>query len=205
MAVLLLCARHAFAQPVGKATTDFPNLKAGRNETPWGRLVADALRSTGKADLAVVNAGALRPRTLEAGPIEVEDISGLLSFGDDEVVTLTLSGTQLRAALERAASTYPTGSPAFLHCSGLNATFDPEAEPGRRVGPIRVKNHAIAEQETFSVAMPVSLSEGAAGYFNIWSGAQARRAGSTLLDAIAGYIRGKGDISPDGVARFGPK
>lgn len=195
----------ASAQSVGKATADFPNLKPNRQETPWGRLVADALQSAGNADMAVINAGALRTGTLEAGPIEGADVSALLSFGDDDVVTLSLSGAQVRAALERAASAYPTGSPAFLHCAGMSASFDANASSGKRVASVRVKGSALQDEQTYAVAMPVSLAEGAAGYFNIWNGAKAQQAGQTLQSAILSYIKARGEVSPENNARFAPK
>lgn len=201
---MVLPARIALAQAVGKASADIPNQRPGKGETPWGRLVADVLRGAAKADIAIINAGALRNGTLAAGPVEAPDIDALLSFGDDEAVSMTLSGAQIRAALERAASAYPTASPAFLHVSGVAADFDPGAAAGRRVGPIKVKGRVIGDQDTFAVAMPVSLSEGAAGYFNIWSGAQSRKVGTTLREAITDYIRGKGEVSPDNQQRFGP-
>ncbi|RYG74355.1 hypothetical protein EON80_02500 [bacterium] len=203
-ALFFAFGRPATAQSIGKATADFPNLKPNRQETPWGRLVADALQNAGNADIAVINAGALRSGTLEAGAIESEDISSLLSFGEDDVVTLSLSGAQIRAALERAASAYPTGSPAFLHCAGAIARFDINAPAGKRVKSIKVKGNALDDQSTYTVAMPVSLSEGAAGYFNIWSGAQAKASNLSLQNAIAGYIKAKGEVSPDAEARFGP-
>lgn len=205
MVTLLLTMVPAHAQTVGKAAADFTNSRPGRGETPWGRLVADSVRAVSKADLAVVNAGALRQGVLNAGPVEMGDIDGLLAFGEDELVTLTLSGAQIRAALERAASAYPTGTPAYLQSSGLAAQFDAAATPGRRVGEIKVRGRAIGDQETFTTAMPVSLSEGAAGYFNIWSGAQARKVDSTLRDAIAGFFKQKAEVAPDETVRFGPR
>lgn len=205
LAVFFIGARPVLAQPIATATADFGNSKPGRNETAWGRLVADSLRATGKSDIAFLNAGALRGAALEAGPIEKSDIAALLSFGDDEIAVLTLSGAQIRAALERAAGVYPTASPAFLHCSGFVATFDPNGDAGRRVGAIKIKGSALEDDGIFSVAMPVSLSEGAAGYFNIWKGASARRTDVTLQNAIADFARAKKEISPENVARFGPK
>lgn len=205
MALCLSPARLAWAQPVGRAAAAFPNLKATRQETAWGRLVADALQSAGQADLALINAGALRRGTLSAGSIENADLAALLSFGEDSVVTLSLSGAQIRAALERAASVYPTGSPAFLHGAGFEATFDASAPSGKRVSSIRVAGRPLDDEATYAVAMPVALAEGAAGYFNIWSGAKARKSNQSLIDALAAYIRGKGEVSPQDAPRFGPK
>ena len=36
---------------LGTATADFENVRPDKNETPWGRLVADALLVAGKADV----------------------------------------------------------------------------------------------------------------------------------------------------------
>jgi hypothetical protein len=204
LALVLALSSAASAQTLGRALQDFPNARANKTETPFGRLVADSLMQNG-SDAAWVNAGALRSGTLEAGSIEREEVESLLSFGEDDVVTLQLSGAQVRAALERAAGVYPTGSPAFLHCAGITARFDGGAAPGQRVSSIRIKGGALDERGSYAVTMPVSLAEGAAGYFNIWNGAQARPANITLLDAVAAHVRSRGEVSPDATARFGPK
>lgn len=205
-ALILVLATPAlvFAAGLGRATADFPNLKPGRNETPFGRMVADALQNAGGADAALVNAGALRAGTLEAGEIENSDIEALLSFSDDAVATLSLSGAQIRAALERGAGAFPTGSPAFLHVAGLSARFDASLPSGKRIQTIKIRGRNLDDGASYSVAMPISLAEGAAGYFNIWNGAQKRESGQNLIGAIANHFKTRGDLSPDGNTRFGP-
>ena len=204
MVAFALTASVALAQTLGRATSDFPNLRPNKTETAFGRLAADALRATGKADVALINAGALRPGTLESGPIDRADLVPLLSFGEDKVVTVTLSGAQLRAALERAASVYPTASPAFLQVAGLTATINPDGAVGARVARISVGGAALQESKTYRAAMPVSLAQGAAGYFNIWNGAQSSATDVQLIDALGGYIRGQKEIAPESQTRFGP-
>ena len=200
----LLLTGAAIAQTLGRATGDFPNLRPNKSETAFGRLAADAVRAAGKADVGLINAGALRPGTLESGPIDRTDIAPLLAFGEDKVVSVVLTGAQLRAALERAASVYPTASPAFLQVSGLTAAINSNAAAGARVGRINVGGSALEESKTYRAAMPVSLAQGAAGYFNIWNGAQSSATDVELIDALGGYIRGQKEISPDSQTRFGP-
>jgi len=201
-AALLWRVPNAMAQPVGKATADFPNLRANKSETAFGRLVADAILAKSGADCAIVNAGALKSGTLDAGPIESGDLEALLSFSDDDISTLSLSGAQLQAALERAASVFPTGSPAFLQLAGMRAQFDSNQSPGKRVSGIFVKGRALDAGAKYSVAMPSSLAEGAAGFFNIWNGAQKRATGANLIQDLNAFIDEKGSISPDVNARF---
>lgn len=204
LGVALLFVSWAWAQTLGQATGDFTNAKSNKSETPFGRLVADSLMAQG-ADAAFVYAGALRAGTLEAGPIERSDLEALFSFGDDGVVTLQLQGAQIRAALERAASAYPVGSPAFLHCAGLDVAFNAGAPSGKRIVSARVGTKDLNDTTKYSVVMPVSLAEGAAGYFNIWNGAQAKTLNITLLDCVAKYIGDKGQVSPDERPRFAPQ
>ncbi len=201
-AVFLARPMRAWAQPVGRASADFPNLRANKIETPFGRLVADAILARSGADCALVNAGALKSGTLGAGPIENGDLEALLSFSEDDIATLSLSGAQLKAALERGASVYPTGSPAFLQVAGLRAHFDSDSPPGKRVSAVFVGGKPLSESATYSVAMPSSLAEGAAGFFNIWNGAQKKVTGANLIQDLNAFIGGKGDVSPDSSARF---
>lgn len=197
-------ASVALAQTLGRATSDFSNLRPNKTETAFGRLAADALRATGKADVALINAGALRSGTLESGAIEREDLVKLLAFGEDKVVSVVLTGAQLHAALERAASVYPTASPAFLQVAGITATFDPNGAVGSRVSRIQVGGSALQDAKTYRAAMPVSLAQGAAGYFNIWNGAQSSPTDVQLIDALGGYIRGQKEVAPENETRFGP-
>lgn len=200
----LLLVSWAWAQSLGEATAEFSNAKANKSETPFGRLIADSLLSQG-ADAALVYAGTLRAGTLEAGPIERSDLEALFSFADDGVVTLQLQGSQLRAALERAASAYPVGSPAYLHCAGMKVVFNANAPSGKRIITARVGAKDLDDKAKYAVAMPVSLAEGAAGYFKIWNGAQAKPLDLNLLDCVANYIRDKKQVSPSQDVRFGPQ
>ena len=200
----VLTASVAWAQTLGRATGDFSNLRPNKSETAFGRLAADALRATGKADVALINAGALRPGTLESGAIERDDLVKLLAFGEDKIVSVTITGAQLHAALERAASVYPTASPAFLQVAGLTAAFNPDAAVGARVSRITVGGSALQDAKTYRAAMPVSLAQGAAGYFNIWNGAQSAPTDVQMIDALGGYIRGQKEIAPESQTRFGP-
>ncbi len=201
-AVALAFPLRGWAQTIGRASGDFPNLRANKSETAFGRLVADALLSQSGADCALINAGSLKSGTLSEGSIESSDLEALLSFSDDDVATLSLSGSQLKAALERAASVFPTGSPAFLQLAGVKAHFDSNQTPGKRISAVSVRGKALDDGATYSVAMPSSLAEGAAGFFNIWNGAQKRSTSASLMQDLTAYISSKGDVAPDSQPRF---
>jgi hypothetical protein len=205
--VMLLCAFVSLSAlsaqaALGRATADFDNQKPNKSETAWGRFVADSLKAAAGSDLALINAGALRSGTLRAGAIEQEAVDALLNFGDDDIVTLTLSGAQLREALERAVREYPTSDVAFLHGSGLSVSFNGRGGPPRIVS-LRVAGREVGAGDSLRVAMPVSLANDA--YFNVWNNAQRQSARVKVRQAVANYTTQRKTISPDGVARIAPR
>ncbi len=205
LSLIVLLASVAMAAPLGRATADFENARPQKNETEFGRLVADALRNATRTDIALVNAGALKPGTLKEGSIETPQINALLTFPGDGVATVTLSGEQLRAALERAVQAYPTGSTAFLHGSGFNATYNTQAPTNQRLTMLRINGREVQNGDSITVAMPAPLAEGGSGYFTIWKADSAQRSNLRLGKVIADWITSQGNISPDATPRLAPQ
>ena len=184
------------------ADADFDNAAPGRAETSWGRLVADALKSASGADIALLNAASLAPGTLNKGGVHAADIDALLAYPDDAVVVRQISGAQLRAALELAVKDFPNDSPRFLHVAGIIATFDGDATRARLLD-VKVNGRALQDGDVFNAAMPISLSQGAGGYFAVWSKADgdAKTVGA-LNEIVANYAAKHGHIAPDKTARI---
>src|SRR5690606_39890974 len=82
-------------------------------EYPLGRLIADAQRAAGNAQLAFMNNGGIRA-AIDAGPLTWGDAYNTHPF-DNEVIVLHLTGAQVRAALE---SGLRHGQPG-VHISGM--------------------------------------------------------------------------------------
>jgi 2',3'-cyclic-nucleotide 2'-phosphodiesterase (5'-nucleotidase family) len=193
------------AAKVGVASQAIENARPDKEETAWGRVVADAVKAAARADVALLNAGALNKGTLQGGAVEDAEVSALLAFPDDDVVSLSLSGAQLRAALEYAVKDAPTGSSRFLQSSGLTATYDVSRPSGDRVSNLRVKNRDVADGDTFTVAMPLGLAKGGAGFYTVWDEAQsktAKSAGVSLSGAIARFFGARDELAPDDKARL---
>lgn len=202
---LLVAFAPAHAASYGRARSAFENTRPDKNETAWGRLVADAIRESARADIALLNAAALRKGTLAAGEIGDEQINALLAFPDDDVVTITISGAQLRAALERAVQAYPTGSTAFLHGSGFSAQFNAQAPTNERLTLLRIAGREVRDGDSIRAAMPMGLAQGGSGYFTIWNADKAARADVSLAMAVGDYVQARSEISPDKAARLAPQ
>jgi 2',3'-cyclic-nucleotide 2'-phosphodiesterase (5'-nucleotidase family) len=204
LAVLVL-ANIACAAPLGRASADFENSHPQKNETAFGRLAADAIRAATRADVALINAGALKAGVLRAGAVSSSQINALLSFPRDDIATITITGAQLRAALERAVQAYPTGSPAFLHGSGFTATFNMQAPTNERLTMLRINGREVANDDSISVAMPMPLVAGNSGYFTIWPNAKAIETHVSLSEAIGALFKTQGSVAPDHSPRLAPQ
>lgn len=191
---LILAATNALAATstvVATASEEIENAAPQRTETAWGRLVSDALRAAGKSDLALVNAGSLVKGSLKAGPITGKHIDALLSFPDDDVVVLALQGSTLRAAVELSLRAYPTGSPAYLQGSGWEGSFDPEAPVGKRLITLKINGKNVTPNATYQVVMPISLAQGANGYFIYWDASSAHSLHTSMSTAVTNYLHQK--------------
>jgi 2',3'-cyclic-nucleotide 2'-phosphodiesterase (5'-nucleotidase family) len=202
---ILMLANIAFAAPLGRASADFDNARPQKVETAFGRLAADAIRAATGADVALINAGAFKAGVLRAGEVSASQINALFSFPGDDIATITITGAQLRAALERAVQAYPTGSPAFLHGSGYTATFNTQAPTNDRLTMLRINGREVQNGDSISVAMPTPLVSGNSGYFTIWPDAKATRTKISLSDAIGALFKARGTIAPDEAPRLAPQ
>ena len=106
--------------------------KIRTQETNCSNWVADTVRLVTKADVAIINSGTLRADAIfPAGPFLTKDLFTLLPMLDD-LMTIELSGEELRAALENGVSQYPKLEGRFPCVSGVRFSFDP-SKPG---GPL---------------------------------------------------------------------
>lgn len=172
-----VAARPASAQNL---TTE----NVGAAETEAGNIVADAVRTAGKAAIAFVPAAAFKPGASVPKPATGQQAAGLVEPADDRIVTLRLRGTQILAALERSVSFRPQRSAGFLQVSGLRFTYDTDQPGGKRVLSATVGGAALEAARTYVVATTKALASGQQGYFQIWDGRDAKDTGTTLAEAL---------------------
>lgn len=170
-AALLMAASIAVAQSQPR--------EAQEESVRVGQSVADAMRTASGADLAFLPSGVLKTalsgRTLEQS----------LEFPTEELVVVKLTGQQVKNALEKSLSLYPTSNPAYLYVSGLEATFKPGGQPEAKVTSVTIGDAALNPSSTYRVAMPASLGRGGLGYFTVWQrGAIEQDASPKTLESI---------------------
>lgn len=141
---------------------------AGAQEAPdrdaFGpaQAAADLVREAAGADVAFLPAGIMYRDFIG------DDLGKLVKYPTETIHVSKLTGAQLRQALNRSISLYPSPNSGFLQVSGVEVTFDPRKPAGERVASVTVGGKAIDDRADYNVAMPISLARGGYGYFNVW-------------------------------------
>jgi hypothetical protein len=188
----LACAAFGEAVQV-QSDSALGNKDPEKAETAIGDLVADAVRRELRTDIAFIAASELKPKDppFPPGKIYSTDIAGLVSYSDDPLAILQLTGKEIKQALERSVSIYPQPNLGFLHVSGLKYTLTPSKPAGERITAIVVGSSPIADDTSYTVGLSNSMANGALGYWKVWSENQVkeRRPNSTIPAAIESYFR----------------
>jgi len=185
LALLALCAYAsiACADPV-----NFDNTKARTAETTFGNLLADAIRAAAEADLGFVNAGATKERSVSAE--SGDELVTLLVYPKEKVAVLSLTGEQIRKALERGLSALPKPGNGFLQVAGIQVSLDPSAPARKRVKTVTLvkTKKPLAAQTKYRVATTLSLAKGGQGYFTVFGrDAMVETCDSDLRRALEAY------------------
>ncbi|MCM3634544.1 choice-of-anchor I family protein [Paenibacillus camelliae] len=162
-------------------------------ESNLGNLITDAMVASTGADAAITNGGGIRA-SIEAGEITKGDVITVLPFGNF-IVTIEVTGQELKDALEVGAGGYPAAKGAFTHVSGITYKIDPEAEAGDRVHSVTVNGKALELNRTYTLATNDFLAAGGDEYTMLADNTIINNAG-TLDEELIRFIQKQDTISP---------
>ena len=173
-------------------------------ETNMGNFVADAIRADVESDVVIQNGGGIRTGTLYP-PGDVTDllIRQILPFGNT-TAELEVSGQTLHDALENGVSEVESLEGRFPQVSGMEFTWDPDAEPGDRVDPadVAVGGDPLDLEGTYSLGTNNFMADGGDGY-GMLSEATRSGAGETeLAQLVIDRIRERTPVSPEAEGRI---
>jgi 2',3'-cyclic-nucleotide 2'-phosphodiesterase (5'-nucleotidase family) len=198
---LMLVAGSAFA--AGTTATELTSANAQRAETSFGDLAADALVSAAGTTIGFVPAVSFKSGTIPAGPVTEEKVADLLTKPTETWAVVSLSGSELREALERSVSRAPQPHAGFLQVSGISMTYDQQQPRNSRIVNLTISGADVQPNQDYEVAMPLSLAKGGSGYFMIFGEADIVRSGSDeMADAIVNFVEQKETVSYTGQGRI---
>ncbi|HEY3397425.1 MAG TPA: 5'-nucleotidase [Armatimonadota bacterium] len=191
-----------WAQGTGEV---FTTLGGDRIETSFGDLAADALCASANTTVALVPAVSFKPGTIPAPGASLAQFSSLLQTPDESWAVSSLTGAQLRRALERSLSRAPLPNTAFLQVSGLTLTYNAAQPRDQRIVALTGAQGPIEPDQTYEVVMPLFLAQGGSGYFQIFDKESIVRRGTQGLGAaIAQFRQANPDRTYTGQGRIVP-
>ena len=165
-------------------------------ESAAADLIADSMlaatrsRENGGAQLALVNGTGVRV-DLPGGDVRYDAAFAMMPFGNNLVV-MTLTGTQLKAAIEqqyaipiRAGFTTPA---ALAPSAGFTYVVDMRKPEGSRVVDMRLSGKRIAPAGRYRVALNNYLASGGDSLTAFTAGTDITDQGIIDLDALVAWI-----------------
>lgn len=155
-------------------------------ETNLGNLIADVMRTAGKADIAFINGGGIRA-SIDQGDITVEEVLTVLPYGN-HLVTLQLTGNEIMAILARHAGLEP-GDGAFLQVSGLRMEIT-----NKTITLLSVGGMQLETEKLYTVATNDFLAAGGDGYETFKNGRNYVDTGLLVSDIMVDHIKTNNQI-----------
>ena len=186
---------------IGVAKTPLDSRKASvrGQETAIGNYFTDTMRAVTGADIALLNGGGIRGnRTYASGAkLTRKDIARELPF-NNQLVTLELTGADLRAALENAVWLIDRDAGRFAQISGARIVVRRDAIPGSRVVSIEIGGAPLDDAKRYKVATIDFLARGKDGYVALTRGKPlvSELDGPLLTNVITNAIEKAGVIAP---------
>jgi 2',3'-cyclic-nucleotide 2'-phosphodiesterase (5'-nucleotidase family) len=167
-------------------------------ESTFGNLIADASREFTGADVAIMNGGGIRTdQTYGPGELTRRDIQAVLPFGNI-VITISLTGAELLAALENGVSQVENGAGRFPHVSGMTFRYDPAAPSGSRVLEATVAGQALDPNASYVVAINDFIGGGGDGFVMFTEAPRilTEAGGPLLAEVVSNYIAANSPVVP---------
>jgi 5'-nucleotidase / UDP-sugar diphosphatase len=168
-------------------------------EAAMGNLVADALRASVGADVAITNGGGLRAdKQYEAGQkLTRRNILAEMPFGNTTVL-LEVTGAQIKAALENGVSQVRELGGRFPQVSGIVAEVDVKEPVGSRVKSVKINGQPLDPANTYKLATNDFMARGGDGY-RVFTEAKSLvdvSASQLMATQVIDYIAKAGKVAP---------
>jgi 5'-nucleotidase/UDP-sugar diphosphatase len=187
-------------EPIGETAVEIPHSEEGFADSPMGDVVADGMLAATKragSVAAFVNSGGVRGG-LEPGKITYGIAVSIEPFGNT-LVTLDLSGTELRDAIEEGVGT----GGKLIPSNGTSYTVDRSAPHGERVKNVVVAGLPLDPAKTYRVTLLNFTANGGDAHM-VLKGAKGQRVDTGLidLDAFIDYIKSHSPLRPESTGRI---
>lgn len=171
--------------------------KARDEESPVDDLFADAVRESTATEAAFLP-GVGYGVAIQAGDITAEQLKNLVPH-DSEVVTMSLSGRQIKSILEQSIENFSNEDASqkvggMIQVSGVKFSYDPQRPEGRRIQDVMLGGKPLQMGARYRVATNSLLAQGGHKYSAFKRGGNPQKVGKQY-DMIAAWIQTRGSVS----------
>jgi 2',3'-cyclic-nucleotide 2'-phosphodiesterase (5'-nucleotidase family) len=184
---------------LGKTAVELDSRSASvrYQETAIGNLIADAIRISTGADVAITNGGGIRGnKVYPAGhTLTRRDILTELPFGNSTIM-VEITGKDIKEALENGVSQMDSRAGRFPQVSGMKLTIDPKAKPGERVVAVEVGGKPLDMAAKYKVASNDFMLAGGDGYGALGRGKVfvGKTDGTLMASVVMAHVRKLGSV-----------
>lgn len=176
-------------------------------ESPADSLFADIVREHTKADIALLP-GVGYGVAIPLGPIIAKELRNLIPH-ESKVVTLQLTGKEVREILEQSLENTYTDDPkkkvgGLIQVSGLQFSYTDRANFPDRLKEVRVQNGQLDDAREYKVATNELLADGGHSYTTFLRG-RNRKEFEPQYDIIKDKIKSVGTIRAPNPGRIQKK
>jgi 5'-nucleotidase len=188
-------------RPVGRISAPFERRPGAGGDHALGRLIADAqlaaTRGNG-AEIAFTNPGGVRASlhaSGDGGTVTYADAYATQPFGNS-LVTMTLSGAQLKTLLEQQwSASQPERVRMLQPSAGFTYRWDGRRPHGSRVEDMRLNGRAIDPADDVRVTINSYLAAGGDS-FRVLRDGRDRIGGPLDIDAFTEFLKAESALRP---------
>lgn len=192
------------ATPVGETQVALNGARADvrTKETNLGNMIADStlVKTVGAgSQIAIVNGGGVRT-SIPAGRVTLGQVLEVQPFGNTLVV-MTVTGAQVKEALENGVSQVETVAGRFPQVGGMRFSWDATAPAGSRVTGIQIADGkggftAIDPNASYRLVVNNFIATGGDGYSVLQKGTDRIETGFLDSDVIVEYLQANSPVNP---------
>jgi len=162
-------------------------------ETNLGDFIADTIRGSTDADVAIINSGGIRT-SIKEGDITLKDVYDVMPFLNYSCI-LNVPGSVLWEEMEFSLALMGATQGGFLQISGMTVTYDPDAAAGGRVTSITVGGTEVDKDATYKLATIDFIATGGDGNIYLKDYAATKYLALDML--FIGYVTNIGTVTED--------
>lgn len=158
-----------------------------KSESPFDVLVGNILRDQSGAEIAFLP-GVGYGVSIEPGPLTREELYALLPH-PSKIVTMTLSGRQIRDILEQSAANQNPATPldavgGIVQTAGLRWTADLRRPIGKRVTEVHIGERPLDPDRRYPVVTHSGMLAGIHNYSTFAGGEDIRRGDQEVVEIV---------------------